>query len=177
MTDQSSQDPNADSENSSTNNSEEEQQDSSPVESSSSGGTPTEVQEIDEMGGALAALRMGFQQRRIHESAWKQTMDVENQSRKVVGVNHARMDDQPEIEGQMIDPLIAEQQHQKLAKLRAQRDAEKATAALSTLTMAARTDENLFPLILDAVKSNCSVGEIMNALKAEYGTWMAPSGF
>ena len=104
-------------------------------------------------------------------------MDVENQSRKVVGVNHARMDDQPEIEGQMIDPLIAEQQHQKLSKLRAERDAEKATAALSTLTMAASTDENLFPLILDAVKSNCSVGEIMNALKAEYGTWMAPSGF
>ena len=77
----------------------------------------------------------------------------------------------------MIDPLIAEQQHQKLSKLRAERDAGKATAALSTLTMAASTDENLFPLILDAVKSNCSVGEIMNALKAEYGTWMAPSGF
>ena len=135
------------------------------------------IQEIEEMGGALAALRMGFQQRRIHESAWKQTMDVENLSRKVVGVNHARMDDEPEIEGQMIDPTIAEQQHQKLAELRSERDTEKATAALSNLTVAASTDENLFPLILDAVKSNCSVGEIMNALKAEYGSWMAPSGF
>ena len=77
----------------------------------------------------------------------------------------------------MIDPTIAEQQHQKLAQLRSERDTEKATAALSNLTVAASTDENLFPLILDAVKSNCSVGEIMNALKAEYGTWMAPSGF
>ena len=57
MTDQSSQDPNADSENSSTNNSEEEQQDSSPVESSSSGGTPTDVQEIDEMGALNSQIR------------------------------------------------------------------------------------------------------------------------
>jgi methylmalonyl-CoA mutase N-terminal domain/subunit len=133
--------------------------------------------EIDNMGGALAALRTGFQQRRIHESAWKQTVDVENQTRKVVGVNHARMDAEPDIEGQAIDPTIAEQQHQKLAILRSQRDAGKATAALSAITIAAANDANLFPLIIDAVKADCSVGEIMNALKDEYGTWMAPSGF
>ena len=133
--------------------------------------------EIDDMGGALAALRTGFQQRRIHESAWKQMVDVENLTRKVIGVNHARMDDEPDVEGQVIDPTIAEKQHQKLNQLRSQRDAEKATAALASLTMAAGTDANLFPLILDAVKSECTVGEIMNALKDEYGTWMAPSGF
>jgi methylmalonyl-CoA mutase N-terminal domain/subunit len=133
--------------------------------------------EIDNMGGALAALRTGFQQRRIHESAWKQTVDVENQTRKVVGVNHARMDAEPDIEGQAIDPTIAEQQHQKLAILRSQRDAGKATAALSAITIAAANDANIFPLIIDAVKADCSVGEIMNALKDEYGTWMAPSGF
>tara|TARA_B100001750_G_scaffold150205_1_gene120340 strand:- start:2050 stop:3630 length:1581 start_codon:yes stop_codon:yes gene_type:complete len=133
--------------------------------------------EIEEMGGSLAALRTGFQQRRIHESAWKQMVDVENLNRKVVGVNHAQMDDEPEVEGQAIDPTIAEKQQQKLSKLRSKRDSEKATAALSSLTVAAGTDENLFPLILNAVKSECSVGEIMNALKEEFGTWMAPSGF
>ena len=133
--------------------------------------------EIDDMGGALAALRTGFQQRRIHESAWKQMVEVENLTRKVVGINHARMDAEPEIEGQSIDPTIAEQQQQKLAELRSQRDNEKATATLSSLTLAAGTDANLFPIILEAVKSNCTVGEIMNALKDEYGTWMAPSGF
>ena len=62
------------------------------------------IQEIENMGGALAALKTGFQQRRIHESAWKQTTDVENLHRKVVGVNHAQMDNEPEIEGQMINP-------------------------------------------------------------------------
>ncbi|HJM41432.1 MAG TPA: methylmalonyl-CoA mutase family protein [Candidatus Thalassarchaeaceae archaeon] len=133
--------------------------------------------EIDEMGGALAALKTGFQQRRIHESAWKQTVDVEKQNRMVIGVNHARIDKEPEIEGQVIDPLIAEQQLAKLAELRGGRNAADVASALSALTVSAGTDENLFPLILHAVKVHCSVGEIMNALKEEFGTWMAPSGF
>ena len=77
----------------------------------------------------------------------------------------------------MIDPLIAEQQAKKLAQLREQRDETEAVSALTAITSAAATTENLFPLILQAVKSNCSVGEIMNAMKVEFGTWMAPSGF
>ena len=133
--------------------------------------------EIDGMGGALAALKTGFQQRRIHESAWKQTTDVEEFNRKVIGVNHARMDGEPEVEGQRIDPMIAEQQSKNLAKLREQRNESDVTTALSAITSAASTEENLFPLILQAVKSNCSVGEIMNAMKVEFGTWVAPSGF
>ena len=133
--------------------------------------------EIDKMGGALTALKSGFQQRRIHESAWKQTTDVEAYNRKVIGVNHAKMEEDPDIEGQMIDPTIAEQQNKKLSELRQNRDDAQSKAALTALTVAAATDENLFPLILTAVKAKCSVGEIMNAMKTEFGTWMAPSGF
>ena len=133
--------------------------------------------EIDEMGGALTALKSGFQQRRIHESAWKQTTDVESFNRKVIGVNHAKMKEEPDVEGQIIDPTIAEKQIQKLSILRQNRDGAKSQAALSALTVAAATDENLFPFILTAVKAKCSVGEIMNAMKVEFGTWMAPSGF
>ena len=133
--------------------------------------------EIDEMGGALTALKSGFQQRRIHESAWKQTTDVESFNRKVIGVNHAKMKEEPDVEGQIIDPTIAEKQIEKLSILRQNRDGAKSQAALSALTVAAATDENLFPFILTAVKAKCSVGEIMNAMKVEFGTWMAPSGF
>lgn len=133
--------------------------------------------EIDEMGGALAALKTGFQQRKIHDSAWKQTMDVENLSRKVIGVNHARVVDEPDVEGQSIDPLIAQQQLDKLSQLREMRNQDVVDSALKALTDAAGTEGNLFPLVLHAVKSYCSVGEIMNALKTEFGTWMAPSGF
>lgn len=132
------------------------------------------IEEIDAMGGALAALKTGFQQRRIHESAWKQTQDVESLDRKVIGVNHARMDEEIEAEGQVLDPAIQQRQCEKLASLRNGRDA---CDVLARLTDACATDANLFPLILKAVKAEHSVGEIMNAMKAEFGTWMAPSGF
>jgi methylmalonyl-CoA mutase N-terminal domain/subunit len=57
------------------------------------------------------------------------------------------------------------------------RNQDVVDSALKALTDAAGTEGNLFPLVLHAVKSYCSVGEIMNALKTEFGTWMAPSGF
>jgi len=132
------------------------------------------IQEIDGMGGALAALKTGFQQRAIHESAWKQTQDVESLDRKVIGVNHARMEESIEDEGQQIDISIAEHQCAKLEDLRASRTENQ---TLEALTAACATDVNLFPLILAAVKAEHSVGEIMNAMKTEFGTWMAPSGF
>ncbi len=135
------------------------------------------IQEIEEMGGALNALKNGFQQRRIHESAWKQTQDIEQLNRKVVGVNHAQMDGFPDMEGQNINPEIADNQTRKISQLRSQRDNDVVANILSSLTETSRTDENLFPLILEAVKSDCTVGEIMDALKVEFGTWMAPSGF
>ena len=132
------------------------------------------IEEIDAMGGALAALKTGFQQRRIHESAWKQTQDVESLDRKVIGVNHAQMEGVSESEGQILDATIGERQCAKLSTLRENR---QSSDTLDKLTDACATDANLFPLILEAVKANHSVGEIMNAMKSEFGTWTAPSGF
>ena len=135
------------------------------------------IEEIDSMGGALVALKSGFQQRRIHDSAWKQMQDVESHLRKVVGVNHALMDEDLQYEGEEIDPGISEMQSAKMKQLHEIRDEQIVLEALNAITEAANTDENLFPLILHAVRVYCSVGEIMNAMKLEFGTWSAPSGF
>ena len=135
------------------------------------------IQEIDSMGGALAALKNGYQQRRIHDSAWKQMQDIESLERKVVGVNHALMDEELQIEGQEIDSTIADLQKEKMLTLRNIRDEELVEDALRSITEAASTNVNLFPLILHAVRVYCTVGEIMNAMKAVFGTWSAPSGF
>ena len=102
--------------------------------------------------------------------------DVEENIRNIVGVNHAIMEGDLDIEGQVIDPEIAVMQLEKLQELRSMRDSEVVNKALTALTEASKTDENLFPLILHAVKVYCSVGEIMNSLKVEFGTWMSPSG-
>jgi methylmalonyl-CoA mutase N-terminal domain/subunit len=135
------------------------------------------IEEIDAMGGALIALKNGFQQRRIHDSAWKQMQEIESLERKVVGVNHAQMDEDLSIEGEEIDVAIANMQNEKMARLHQLRDEKIVAEALNSITEAARTNSNLFPLILHAVRVYCSVGEIMNAMKEVFGTWMAPSGF
>tara|TARA_B100000614_G_scaffold17037_1_gene14037 strand:+ start:3842 stop:5422 length:1581 start_codon:yes stop_codon:yes gene_type:complete len=135
------------------------------------------IQEIDSMGGALIALKNGYQQRRIHDSAWKQMQDIERLERKVVGVNHALMDEEIDIEGQEIDSTIADMQQEKMHTLRNMRDEKLVQNALNSITEAAASNDNLFPLILHAVRVYCTVGEIMNAMKVVFGTWSAPSGF
>jgi len=61
--------------------------------------------------------------------------------------------------------------------LRANRNHDAAMSSLEDITNAANSDENLFPLVIDAIKKDCTLGEIMGAMKQEFGTWMAPSGF
>ncbi|MCH1481459.1 MAG: methylmalonyl-CoA mutase family protein, partial [Candidatus Poseidoniaceae archaeon] len=65
----------------------------------------------------------------------------------------------------------------KLAEWRTNRDQEKVLFSLNEIKSAAINKTNLFPIIINAVRSNCTLGEIMNAMKDEFGTWMAPSGF
>ena len=48
---------------------------------------------------------------------------------------------------------------------------------MEKIESASKSDENLFPLVIDAVKQDCTLGEIINAMKKEFGTYIAPSGF
>ena len=84
--------------------------------------------------------------------------DVESHLRKVVGVNHALMDEDLQYEGEEIDPGISEMQSAKMKQLHEIRDEQIVLEALNAITEAANTDENLFPLILHAVRVYCSVG-------------------
>jgi methylmalonyl-CoA mutase N-terminal domain/subunit len=64
-----------------------------------------------------------------------------------------------------------------LEHLRQSRNQEICAAILVTIKEIANGDENLFPHVLEAVKAGCTLGEIMQAMKDVFGTWMAPSGF
>ena len=54
---------------------------------------------------------------------------------------------------------------------------EAAEKTLDSIRKAASGDENLFPLVIEALKHDCTLGEIISAMKDVFGTWMAPSGF
>ena len=135
------------------------------------------ITEIDSKGGAMSAIKEGWQQRQIHNSAYSHLKDVESGKRKIVGVNYGIMDENNPIKAMKLDDKLGERQREKLTSLRQNRNNQAVIEVLNSIKEAAKNNENLFPVVLDAVRSECTLGEIMQAMKEEFGTWMAPSGF
>ena len=137
----------------------------------------SQIETIEKMGGAMSAIEEGWQQREIHNSAFKHLKEVENNSRKIIGVNHGVMEENIQHKPMAINPELEKSQHMKLKTWRMQRDNDVALASLDEITEACNSDSNLFPLVIDSLRKGCTLGEIMTAMKEEFGTWMAPSGF
>ena len=77
----------------------------------------------------------------------------------------------------MINAEVEKNQCEKLSNWRKNRNQSEVEAALDVITKACKTGDNLFPLVISALRVDCTLGEIMNSMKKEFGTWMAPSGF
>jgi methylmalonyl-CoA mutase N-terminal domain/subunit len=134
------------------------------------------IRRIDEMGGALAALESGFQQREIADAAYRYQIAVEEGREKVVGVNvFAAAAGGAEAESPTamlaIDPAAERAQVEKVRALREGRDAARAAAALAALAAAAAEERNVMPPILDAVRAECTLGEIADALRKVFGEY------
>jgi methylmalonyl-CoA mutase N-terminal domain/subunit len=129
------------------------------------------IRRIDEMGGALAGLERGFQQKEIADAAYAYQMAVEEKREIVVGVNAYAADEGLPTPVLRIDPAAEREQVERLHALRAGRHPEKAAATVTALTDAAREDRNLMPAILDAVRAEVTLGEIADALREVYGEY------
>ena len=125
---------------------------------------------IDRLGGALAALEQGFQQREIQESAYRYQLEVENKERVIVGVNDFKTPDEP-VEVLRLDPSIGQRQAEKLRQLRASRDQAAVDASLAKLDAAARGSDNLVPLMVECVEQRATLGEISHALRKVWGEY------
>jgi methylmalonyl-CoA mutase N-terminal domain/subunit len=128
---------------------------------------------IDELGGAVAAVEQGFQQREIEESAYGFEQQVAAGGRVVVGVNRYAEDDAEEIELHRLDPESERRQVERTERVRAERDAAAVEAALADVREAARGDANLLAPMRGALAARGTVGEICGALREELGTYDA----
>ena len=134
-----------------------------------------EIKKIDEMGGALAGIEKGYQQRAIEDSAYRQQRAIESKEKVIVGVNAYRAEgDEPEVPITRVDPAVLERQRARLAELRGRRDAGRATKARADLVTAARGSANLVPLIVAAVEADVTLGEICADLREVFGTYVPP---
>src|SRR4051794_22080271 len=127
------------------------------------------LDEIDAMGGTLAAIEAGFQQRQIQESAYRVQQGVESGELVVVGVNRYRDDEVHTPPLQRIDPDGERRQVERVRRVRSERSAEAWAGAMDRLEAAARADANLMPPILDAVRAHATVGEISDRLRLAWG--------
>jgi len=126
---------------------------------------------IDGMGGAVKAIERGYVQQEIQDAAYACQMDIESGERVVVGVNKFQIEEGPPKGLLRVDPIVGEQQAAKLKKLRAGRDNGRVDAALAALKKGAEGEDNLMPLILEAVRAYATLGEICDVLRAEFGEY------
>jgi methylmalonyl-CoA mutase, N-terminal domain len=125
--------------------------------------------QIDRMGGMVAAIEAGFPQREIAESSYRFQQAVEARDKTIVGVNDFIQEDDRPLETLYIDESTGERQLDKLARLRASRDAGLVQSTLDVLRETARTKGNVMPPILDAVRAYATVGEMCDALRDVWG--------
>jgi methylmalonyl-CoA mutase N-terminal domain/subunit len=130
------------------------------------------LEEIDCIGGAVAAIEKGFMQKEITESAYRFQKEIEAKKRIVVGVNDFVGQEEVPIKTLKIDPTMEKRLVEQLEKIRRDRNRGKVDEALNRLRKAAENEnESLMPLILGAVKEYASLGEICGTLREVFGEY------
>ncbi|MEM3770509.1 MAG: methylmalonyl-CoA mutase family protein [Candidatus Bathyarchaeia archaeon] len=136
------------------------------------------IEQIDEMGGAVAAIEKGFMQREIMESAYRYQKEIESKKRIVVGVNEFTSKEKTPIKILRIDPEIEKTLIKRLKEVKRQRNNTKVKEALDSLQNAAENEDvNLMPFIIQAVKEYATLGEICDTLRQVFGEYKPPSIF
>ncbi len=133
------------------------------------------IREVDERGGSVAAIENGFIQDRIEESAYAFQRAVDEGREVIVGVNRFRQEEIEEVQTLRHRAELEEEQKTRLRRLRVNRDNGAVDSALKRLADAARGTENLLPPMREAHAALATIGEVTDALRAEFGTQDDPA--
>ena len=129
------------------------------------------IDRIEELGGAVAAIDAGFQQREIEEAAYRYARQVDDRDVTVVGVNRFEVDADSEPDVTVVDPSLEAEQVERLAARRSARDDVRLEALLSDVTAAATSTDNLLYPMKAALEAGATVGDITTALLPEFGRY------
>ncbi|HUU85187.1 MAG TPA: methylmalonyl-CoA mutase family protein [Phycisphaerae bacterium] len=127
--------------------------------------------QIDAMGGVLAAIDRGYFRRVIAESALAQQRAMDAGDLKVVGITDFVENGRPGIDILQITQKTEDTQVARLKKLKADRDAGRHAEALKRVSTDAREGRNMMPALIEAAKADATVGEMMDAMKTAFGTY------
>ena len=133
------------------------------------------IDRIDKLGGAVQAIENGYQQREIHDAAFRYQQAIETKQQIIVGVNDFTVEEDHHDELLKVDLALEERQKERVAGVRAERNQAAAQAALDRVGQVARDGGNLMPAIIDAVRAYVTLGEISDALRNEFGEYRPPT--
>jgi len=132
-------------------------------------------QRIQDMGGVIPALEKGFMQSEISDAAYRYQREIDENRRKVVGVN-AYHDDKPAaIPILRMDPNGYSRQLNRLNEVRKTRDSGRVGQTLDALRIACEGTENTMPYILDCVRAYCTLGEVISVMTKVFGKYEEPT--
>jgi len=129
------------------------------------------IDEVDRLGGMIAAIEAGFVQKQIQDSAFRAGREIDDGTRRIVGVNCFQMENEVEPDILQISPETEACQVASLEAIRKARDNDAVAAALAAVKDAAVSGANLFPPVLQAVSAYASLGEICNVMRDVFGEY------
>ncbi|MDO8688044.1 MAG: methylmalonyl-CoA mutase family protein, partial [Dehalococcoidales bacterium] len=132
------------------------------------------IKKIDDVGGAQEAINKGYIQREIRRSAYDYQKAVDAGEQVVVGVNMFATKGESAIEVLEIDETVEKRQVARLRKLKKERDNKKVSQILDEVRKVARSDANIMPVLIEAVKAYATVGEITDAMRDVFGVYKEP---
>jgi methylmalonyl-CoA mutase N-terminal domain/subunit len=126
---------------------------------------------VDALGGTLRAIEVGYIQQEIQNAAYDFQQAVDRLEQVVVGVNRFQSEDERSVPIQRVEESLEHRQIERVKALRARRDRSVWEQGIRGVEEAARSGENLMPRIIQAVESNCTVGEISDAMRRVFGEY------
>jgi methylmalonyl-CoA mutase N-terminal domain/subunit len=127
--------------------------------------------------GLLQGIESGWFMSEIAEAAFQYQVALEKKDKRIVGVNCHEESVTHDLEILRVSHEVEVEQVRLLAQRRTERDDAAAAAAVQRMVEVGRTDDNMIPAMLDACRAEATLGEICNALKAEWGEYREPARF
>jgi len=133
------------------------------------------IDRIDELGGMIRAIEVGYPQKEIAEAAWVYQRQIDQGEKTVVGVNRYQVPEERPPELLRVPLEVETQQADRVRRVKRERNATAAREALGRVRDAAISGENLMPPLVAAVKARCTLGEISDLYRESFGQYRDPA--
>ena len=135
----------------------------------------TYINRIDELGGIIRAIDIGYPQKEIADSAYRYQQQLDSGEKVIVGVNKYAVPEERPIDTLKIGHTVESNQVERVRKIKRTRDAGVVREHLGRVHAACRNGTNLMPVLIDAVKVNCTLGEISDIYREVFGVYRDPA--